>query len=65
MATQTISNVLEIDTGKRQRIVELPFEIEPENDGLGCIRGFAFAMLFNVVLALTIFGAWEIWKHLR
>jgi hypothetical protein len=35
------------------------------DDGLGCVRGIAFAMLFNVVFALTIAGAWEAWRLLR
>jgi hypothetical protein len=34
------------------------------DDGLGCIRGLAFAMAFNVVLVLTSFAGWTLWHHL-
>jgi hypothetical protein len=37
----------------------------PEDDGLGCVRGFAVAMIFNLALALVIAAGWEAWLLLR
>jgi hypothetical protein len=33
-------------------------------DGLGCMRGLVFAMVFNCVLLLAGFVGWEVWRHL-
>lgn len=30
----------------------------------GAFRGFAFAMLFNLVLALAVLAAWQLWHLL-
>lgn len=30
----------------------------------GAIRGFLFAMLFNLVLALAVVAAWQLWRLL-
>lgn len=30
----------------------------------GAIRGFVFAMLFNLVLALAVVAAWQLWHLL-
>ena len=35
-----------------------------ESDG-GAFRGFLFAMLFNLVLALAAVTAWQLWHILR
>lgn len=35
-----------------------------ESDG-GAFRGFLFAMLFNLVLALAAVAAWQLWHILR
>ena len=37
----------------------------PADDGLGCMRGLAVAMLFNAALILMIAGCWELWRLLR
>jgi hypothetical protein len=37
----------------------------PEDDGLGCMRGFAVAMLLNVGFVLMIAAGWELWRLLR
>lgn len=44
---------------------ENPESIFPKEDGLGCMRGLAVAMLCNIVLGLMIVGAWELWRFLR
>ena len=42
---------------------EEPFA--PADDGLGCMRGLAIAMLCNIVLALVGTACWELWRLLR
>jgi hypothetical protein len=37
----------------------------PEDDGLGCVRGFMVAMLCNVIVALIIVAVWSLWRFLR
>ena len=37
----------------------------PADDGLGCMRGFAFAMLFNLFLVGVIAAAWGLYRLLR
>ena len=32
--------------------------------GLGFMRGLAFAMLFNIILASVIVAGWELWRIL-
>jgi len=33
----------------------------PADDGLGCMRGLAVAMLCNIFLVLIIAGGWGLW----
>lgn len=33
------------------------------DDGLGCMRGLAFAMLFNFILGLAGLGVWALVHH--
>lgn len=40
-------------------------ECEAEESKVGAFRGFLFAMLFNVVLALVAVAAWQLWHILR
>ncbi|HVW78853.1 MAG TPA: hypothetical protein VHB45_14665 [Alloacidobacterium sp.] len=64
----TFSHSLPSAHGKRLSLVsrtEPPLNTIAHDDGLGCMRGLAFAMLFNLVFWGVIFGAWEIWHHLR
>lgn len=49
----------------RPQELQDPIITAPADDGLGCMRGLAVAMLLNVVFALVIFGGWEFFRHLR
>jgi hypothetical protein len=40
-------------------------QVAPEDDGLGCVRGLAVAMLCNVIFLLMIAAGWELWRVLR
>jgi hypothetical protein len=35
------------------------------DDGLGCMRGLAIAMLFNAALVLIGCAAWIVWRWLK
>lgn len=37
----------------------------PADDGLGCARGFAVAMLCNASLVMIVAAGWEVWRLLR
>jgi hypothetical protein len=37
----------------------------PSDRGLGCIRGFVFAMFCNLSFVLLIAAGWEAWHLLR
>ena len=37
----------------------------PEDDGLGCMRGLAVAMICNLIFALMIAAGWGLWRLLR
>lgn len=47
------------------RAVLQPLDSAVQNDGLGCMRGLAFAMLLNLLFWLIILAGWEVWHHLR
>jgi hypothetical protein len=36
-----------------------------EESPVGVFRGLAFAMVFNVILALTGVAGWELWRLMR
>ena len=36
-----------------------------QENPIGVFRGLAFAMVFNLLLALTGIAAWELWRLLR
>ncbi|MFZ0661651.1 MAG: hypothetical protein WAM66_03075 [Acidobacteriaceae bacterium] len=38
---------------------------EPLEPAGGALRGFVFAMLFNVLLVLVGVGGWQLWRMLR
>jgi hypothetical protein len=40
-------------------------ECEPLEPGGGALRGFVFAMLFNLLLVLAGVTAWQLWRILR
>lgn len=71
----TFSHPLEPIRIKRLSVVrkDAPVTAEPSredmhlrsDDGLGCIRGLAVAMLCNVILASIILAGWELWRLLR
>ncbi len=45
---------------------EAPFaENIYEENPVGVFRGLAFAMVFNVILALSGVAGWELWRLLR
>jgi hypothetical protein len=37
----------------------------PTDDGLGCMRGLAIAILFNIILASAVIAGWQLWRILR
>ena len=37
----------------------------PTDDGLGCMRGFAVAMLFNIILTAAVIAGWQLWRFFR
>jgi len=45
------------------------FEIEPLPESItadgSCLKGAGFALVFEVVTALCIYGGWLLWKVLR
>ncbi len=49
--------------------VEAEFSIEdslaPADDGLGCVRGIAVAMVCNLIFALMVAAGWGLWHFLR
>jgi hypothetical protein len=69
----SLSHTLQPTASKHHSIVHVdgPAEIfseEPQastDDGLGCMRGFAVAMLFNIILASVAIASWQLWRILR
>jgi hypothetical protein len=69
----TLSHTFHPATAKRLSLVHtdaFPTEasaerFHPADDGLGCMRGLAVAMLCNVVFVLIIAAGWELWRLLR
>jgi hypothetical protein len=70
----TLSHSLQLVHGRRIKLAQFDAASEtaareefhiPEDDGLGCARGFAVAMLCNILLALVIAAGWELWRLLR
>ncbi len=71
----TLSHPLEPIRIKRLSVVrkDAAASLEPpledihlrSDDGLGCMRGLAVAMLCNVILASIIIAGWELWRLLR
>lgn len=74
-AMSTFSHPLEPIRIKRLSVVrkDTPTIAEPSqedmhlygDDGLGCMRGLAVAMLCNVILASIVIVGWELWRLLR
>jgi len=67
----TLSHSLQSIGAKRLTLVEPDSAVyaepqcAPEDDGLGCMRGFAVVLACNAVLALLVAGGWELWRLLR
>ena len=75
MDLSTVSHPLEPIRIKHLSVVrkDAPVTAEPSpedihlrvDDGLGCMRGLAVAMLCNVILASIIVAGWELWRLLH
>ena len=62
----TFSHSLQVIRVNGRRLVKTDEpQAVPEDDGLGCMRGLAVAMLCNVVFVLMVAAGWELWRMLR
>ena len=57
----SIDPALALVLSQEARFAENIYEENP----VGVFRGLAFAMLFNVILALSGVAGWELWRLLR
>jgi len=64
MASQTLNTHALSLVPRHESRVESAAPTTVADDGLGCMRGLAFAMLFNFILGLTGFGALALVRHL-
>jgi Mg/Co/Ni transporter MgtE len=60
-AEASIDPGLALALSREERFVEDVYEENP----VGAFRGLAFAMVFNLMLALMAVGGWELWRMLR
>jgi hypothetical protein len=42
-----------------------PTDVVYTENPMGAFRGLAFALIFNLLLAIAGFAAWELWRLLR
>ncbi|HTY82823.1 MAG TPA: hypothetical protein VMB19_01325 [Silvibacterium sp.] len=61
LAEASIDPALALVLSQEARFAENIYEENP----VGVFRGLAFAMLFNVILALSGVAGWELWRLLR
>ena len=57
----SIDPALALVLSQEARFAENIYEENP----VGVFRGLAFAMVFNVILALSGVAGWELWRLLR
>jgi len=61
LAEASIDPALALVLSQEARFAENIYEENP----VGVFRGLAFAMVFNVILALSGVAGWELWRLLR
>jgi len=64
MASQTLNTHALSLVPRHESRVESAAPATVPDDGLGCMRGLAFAMLFNFILGLAGLGVWTLIHHL-
>ena len=57
----SIDSTLALALSRDQRFADEIYEENP----VGVFRGLAFAMVFNLMLALTFAAGWGLWRLLR